>query len=71
MSQDELGFTSDVRITLPCDAAVMEYVMCLLKRNASEKVERAFLSSIVRPCHYGNSLEPSMRVSQQIAVSSF
>ncbi|CAM0952834.1 unnamed protein product [Alopecurus aequalis] len=71
MSQDEFGFTSDGRITLPCDAATMEYVMCLLRRNASEEVERAFLSSVVRPCHYGNCLEPSMSVSQQVAVSSF
>ncbi|XP_047048634.1 auxin-responsive protein SAUR36-like [Lolium rigidum] len=71
MSQDEFGFTSDGRITLPCDAAVMEYVMCLLRRNASEEVETAFLSSVVRPCHHGNGLELSMGVSQQIAVSSF
>ncbi|XP_044984298.1 auxin-responsive protein SAUR36-like [Hordeum vulgare subsp. vulgare] len=71
MSRDEFGFTSDGRITLPCDAAVMDYVMCLLRRNPSEEVERAFLSSVVRPCHYGNGLEPSMGVSQQVAVSGF
>jgi hypothetical protein len=30
LSQEEFGFTSDDgKITLPCDAAVMEYVMCL------------------------------------------
>jgi hypothetical protein len=71
MSQDEFGFTSDGRITLPCDATMMEYVMCLLRRNASEEVERAFLSSVVMPCRYGNGLEPSMGVIQQVAVSSF
>ncbi|CAM0954053.1 unnamed protein product [Alopecurus aequalis] len=71
MSRDEFGFTSDGRITLPCDAAAMEYVMCLLRRSASEEVVRAFLSSVVRPCNYGNSFEQSMGVSQQIAVSSF
>ncbi|EMS47017.1 hypothetical protein TRIUR3_00055 [Triticum urartu] len=71
MSQDEFGFTRDGRITLPCDAAMMDYVMCLLRRNASEEVETAFLSSVVRPCHYGNGLEPSMGVSQQVAVSGF
>ena len=71
MSQDEFGFTSDGRIILPCDAAVMEYVMCLLTRNGSEEVERALLSSVVRPCHYGNCVEPSRGVSQQVAVSSF
>jgi hypothetical protein len=51
MSEDEFGFTSeDSRITVPCDAAVMAYVMCLLRRKPSEEVERAVLSSVVIPC---------------------
>jgi hypothetical protein len=72
MSQEEFGFAGDDgRITLPCDAAVMEYVMCLLRRNASEEVEAAFLSSMARPCNYGSGLVQSMGVCQQLAVSSF
>jgi hypothetical protein len=73
MSQEEFGFTSDDgRITLPCDAAVMEYILCLLRREASEEdVERAFLSSMIAPCHYGNSLGQTMGFSQKISVSSF
>ena len=67
MSQEEFGFAGDDgRITLPCDAAVMEYVMCLLRRDASEEVARAFLSSIsmFRPCHHSVSgMVPSMRQS--------
>uniref|UniRef100_A0A0D9XGB7 Uncharacterized protein n=1 Tax=Leersia perrieri TaxID=77586 RepID=A0A0D9XGB7_9ORYZ len=52
MSQEEFGFAGDDgRITLPCDSSVMEYVLCLLRRDASEEVEKAFLSSIARPCH--------------------
>uniref|UniRef100_A0A0E0M438 Auxin-responsive protein n=1 Tax=Oryza punctata TaxID=4537 RepID=A0A0E0M438_ORYPU len=52
MSQEEFGFAGDDgRITLPCDASVMEYVLCLLSRDASEEVERAFLTSMARPCH--------------------
>jgi hypothetical protein len=63
MSQEELGFAGDDgRITLPCDAAVMEYVMCLLRRDASEDVVRAFLSSMVRPCHH-SVMVPSMHQS--------
>jgi hypothetical protein len=66
MSQEEFGFAGDNgRIMVPCDAAVMEHVMCLLRRDASEKVVRAFLSSMVRPCHCGNGLAQSMGVSQQ------
>ncbi|OEL17393.1 Auxin-responsive protein SAUR36 [Dichanthelium oligosanthes] len=72
MSQEEFGFAGDEgRITLPCDAKVMEYAMCLLRREASDEVERAFLSSIARPCHYGNGLVQSMGLSQQVAVPSF
>jgi hypothetical protein len=72
MSQEEFGFISDGgRITLPCDAAVMEYILCLLRREASEDVERAFLSSMIRPCHYGNSLGQTIGFSQKNSVSSF
>ncbi|RLM85119.1 auxin-responsive protein SAUR36-like [Panicum miliaceum] len=72
LSQEEFGFGGDDgRITLACQAAVMEYVMCLLRRNASEEVARAFLSSMARPCHHGNGLAQSMGVCQQVAVSSF
>jgi hypothetical protein len=52
MSQEEFGFGSkDGRITLPCDATVMEYAMCLLRRGASAEVEKAFLSTMATSCH--------------------
>ncbi|CAM0952815.1 unnamed protein product [Alopecurus aequalis] len=50
MSEDEFGFASEDRITLPCDGAVMSYVMCLLRRKPSQEVERAVLSSVLIPC---------------------
>ncbi|KAK3138305.1 hypothetical protein QOZ80_5AG0367150 [Eleusine coracana subsp. coracana] len=72
LSQEEFGFTcEDDRITLPFDAVVMEYVLCLLRRGASEDVERAFLSSMTMPCHYVNELTHCTGVSQHIAVSNF
>uniref|UniRef100_A0A0A9FCK3 Uncharacterized protein n=1 Tax=Arundo donax TaxID=35708 RepID=A0A0A9FCK3_ARUDO len=50
----------------------MEYVLCLLRRDASEEVERAFLSSMVGPCNFGNNdLGQTMVLNQQVAVSSF
>ncbi|RCV12790.1 hypothetical protein SETIT_2G296400v2, partial [Setaria italica] len=70
MSQEEFGFTRDGRITLPCDASVLEYVMCLLRRNASEEVEKAFLSSVVIPCQHSNYTSPPVAVHQQFAVCS-
>ena len=45
MAREEFGFAGDGgRISLPCDAAVVQYAMCLLRRDASEEVVRAFLS---------------------------
>ncbi len=67
MSQEEFGFTSDGRIMLPCDAAVMEYAMCLLKRNASAEVEKALLNSMVAPCHYTGCMVPTVGVNQHIS----
>jgi len=70
LSQEEFGYTSDERITLPCDTAVMEYVMCLLRREASEDVEKA-LSSIVMPCHHQSRMvQPSSGFNHQFALSS-
>ncbi|KAL6655118.1 hypothetical protein ACP70R_005944 [Stipagrostis hirtigluma subsp. patula] len=68
MSQEEFGFTSDGRITLPCDASVMEYALCLLRRSVSADVEKAFLSTMAVPCHYASCGAQSVGVSQQVAV---
>jgi len=71
MSQEEFGFASNGgKITLPCDAAVMEYAMCLVRRDASEEVVRALLSSMVRPCHTVSvsGVAPWMELKQQLAV---
>uniref|UniRef100_A0ACD5Y6Q0 Uncharacterized protein n=1 Tax=Avena sativa TaxID=4498 RepID=A0ACD5Y6Q0_AVESA len=66
MSQEEFGFTSDGKITLPCDAAALEYAMSLLRRNASADVENALLSTMVKFCHYTGSVMPAVGASQQI-----
>jgi len=72
MSQEEFGFAGDNgRITLLCDAAVMKYVMCLLRGDASEELVKAFLSSIsmVRPCHHSVSgMVPLMGLVGQSAI---
>uniref|UniRef100_A0A0A9G7T5 Auxin-responsive protein SAUR36 n=1 Tax=Arundo donax TaxID=35708 RepID=A0A0A9G7T5_ARUDO len=70
LSQEEFGFASDGRITLPCDTAALEYVMCLLRREASEDVERALLSSIVMPCHHPSTMAQSPSGLKQYAVCS-
>lgn len=71
MSQEEFGFAGvhDGRITLPCDAAVMEYVMCLLRRDASAEVVKAFMSSVARPCSFdGCAVASYVEHNQQAAV---
>ena len=69
MSQEEFGFTGgDGRITLPCDAAVMEYGMCLLRRGTSAELQQAFLSTMAMSCHYASRVAPCVEASQQIAV---
>ncbi|KAL5201432.1 hypothetical protein ABZP36_035786 [Zizania latifolia] len=66
MSQEEFGFSSDSRIVLPCDAAEMEYAMCLLKRNASVEMVNALLRSMLTSCHYTGSMLPTVGASQHI-----
>ncbi|CAL5082674.1 unnamed protein product [Urochloa decumbens] len=70
ISQEEFGFTKDGRITLPCDAVALEYLMCLLRRNASEEVEKAFLSSVVIPCRHSSYTVPFVALHHQFAVCS-
>ncbi|EMS63513.1 hypothetical protein CFC21_097760 [Triticum aestivum] len=71
MSQEEFGFTSEGRITLPCDTTMMEYVMCLLRREASEDVERALLSSIITTCHHpSRMMQAATGLHQQFSVRS-
>ena len=71
MSEEEFGFASGSdggRIMLPCDATVMEYVLCLVRRSASTEMEAAFLNTMVMPCHYHAELH--LGVSQHYDVCS-
>ncbi|KAJ1263600.1 hypothetical protein BS78_09G198200 [Paspalum vaginatum] len=66
MSQEEFG--GDGRITLPCDSSTMEYAMCLLRRNVSADVEKAFLSTMEVTCNYASGVALSVGFNQQVAV---
>lgn len=74
ISQEEFGFAcGDGRITLPCDAALMEYAMCLLRRDASVELEQAFLSTMAMSCHSASRAAPcvlcrTVGARQQIAA---
>ncbi|RCV12796.1 hypothetical protein SEVIR_2G306800v4 [Setaria viridis] len=70
MSREEFGFAGGDggRITLPCDAAVVEYAMCLLRRGASAELEQAFLSTMATSCRYASRVAPCVGAGQQVAV---
>ncbi|XVF35866.1 hypothetical protein REPUB_Repub19eG0008300 [Reevesia pubescens] len=44
LSEEEFGLPRDGPITLPCNAAVLEYVISLVQRHVSEKLEKALFS---------------------------
>ncbi|KAL5984127.1 hypothetical protein ACLOJK_018235 [Asimina triloba] len=46
LSEDEYGLPSDGPITIPCEAAFMQYVISFLQRSMSEDIERALLLSM-------------------------
>ncbi|XBH71902.1 hypothetical protein VPH35_099296 [Triticum aestivum] len=71
MSEDEFRFTSEDMITVPCDAGVMAYVICLLRRKPSEEVERAVLNSTVIPCSNQSSVPMvNKSLGQSLAIFS-
>ncbi|KAH7692291.1 Small auxin-up RNA protein [Dioscorea alata] len=50
ISKEEFGLPGDGPISLPCDAASMEYMLSMLRRGVSQEVERELLSSIFIYC---------------------
>ncbi|XP_030461341.1 auxin-responsive protein SAUR68-like [Syzygium oleosum] len=46
MSEEEFGLSSDGPITMPCDAASMDYIVSLVKRGIAKDIEKALLNSI-------------------------
>ncbi|XP_021285568.1 auxin-responsive protein SAUR68-like [Herrania umbratica] len=46
LAEEEFGLPSDGPLTLPCDAAFMEYVIVLIKKHATEAVVKALLMTL-------------------------
>ncbi|KAM0945324.1 putative small auxin-up RNA [Dioscorea sansibarensis] len=70
ISEEEFGLPCNGPITLPCDAASMEYVLSLLRRGVSEEMEMALLSSFFSSCQSTCSML-AVEKAQQLAVCSF
>ncbi|XP_039126734.1 auxin-responsive protein SAUR36-like [Dioscorea cayenensis subsp. rotundata] len=50
ISEEEFCLPCDGPITLPCDAASMEYVLSLLRRGVSKEIEMQLVSLIFISC---------------------
>ncbi|KAL3730942.1 hypothetical protein ACJRO7_027893 [Eucalyptus globulus] len=46
MSKEEFGLSSDGPVTMPCDAASMEYILSLVQRRIAKDIEKALLNFI-------------------------
>ncbi|KAJ0960311.1 hypothetical protein J5N97_001882 [Dioscorea zingiberensis] len=71
ISEEEFGLPCGGPITLPCDAASMEYALSLVKRGVSKEMEMALLSSIFISCQSTCSILSVEHNPQQLPVCSF
>ncbi|XP_008781251.1 auxin-responsive protein SAUR64-like [Phoenix dactylifera] len=71
MSEEEFGLPSNGPITLPCDAASMEYIVSLLQSRVSTDVERAVVASIAKSRCTTSSLLPRGDNQQQLILYGF
>ncbi|KAL4186549.1 hypothetical protein AMTRI_Chr09g14640 [Amborella trichopoda] len=44
MAEEEFGFTGCGPLRVPCEAFVMEYIVSLLRKNASKELDKALAS---------------------------
>ncbi|XP_031128446.1 auxin-responsive protein SAUR68-like [Ipomoea triloba] len=68
MSEEEFGIPSDGPITLPCDAAFLDYIISLLSRGLSKELENALLISVTSyRCSLGSLHQEGLR-NQELLV---
>nr|GMC94541.1 auxin-responsive protein SAUR68-like [Ipomoea batatas] len=68
MSEEEFGLPSGGPITLPCDAAFMDYIISLLSRGLSRELENALLISVTSYRRSSASLHPAGLRNQELIV---
>ncbi|KAI3464729.1 hypothetical protein Pfo_021392 [Paulownia fortunei] len=44
MAEEEYGLTVHGPLQVPCEKELMEFILCLLRKNPNEEVEKAFVS---------------------------
>jgi len=50
LAEEESGLSGDGPLTLPCDAALLDYVNALNKRHVTGEAEKALLMPIASNC---------------------
>ncbi|KAF8027686.1 hypothetical protein BT93_E0563 [Corymbia citriodora subsp. variegata] len=51
MSEEEYGLSSSVPIVMPCDSVLLENVLTLIQRGASNSSEEALLNALSSSCN--------------------
>ncbi|KAJ6985855.1 hypothetical protein NC653_023707 [Populus alba x Populus x berolinensis] len=69
LAEEEYGLTGNAPLTLPCDAAIMEYAITLIQQNVAKDVEKALLMAIASSqCSSSLDLRHEVR-NQQLSIS--
>ncbi|KAK6240681.1 Small auxin-up RNA - like 10 [Theobroma cacao] len=71
LAEEEFGLPSSGPLTVPCDAAFMEYVITLIRGRPSKDVEKALLTSIASSRCSSSSYVHQQSTTQQFLISSF
>ncbi|KAK3421123.1 hypothetical protein EUGRSUZ_G01818 [Eucalyptus grandis] len=62
MSEEEFRLSGDGPITVPCDAASMEYIVSFVERCVAKDIENALLNSIpFTPCTLASALHNKLK----------
>ncbi|KAJ0077395.1 hypothetical protein Patl1_35794 [Pistacia atlantica] len=71
MSEEEFGLPSKGAIILPCDSALLEYVISLIQRHMPEELENAVLTSMATCHHLASSSLAQGQSHQQTLIFSY
>ena len=71
LAEEEYGLRFDGPITLPCDAAFLEYTISLIQRHSDENMANDWLVSLSSTYCSSSSFVQVEQYSQQLLVNSF
>ncbi|XP_022725088.1 uncharacterized protein LOC111281699 [Durio zibethinus] len=71
LAEEEFGLPSNGHLTMPCDAAYMEYAIGLIKGKASKEMETALLMSVVSGRCSSSSYIYPQETNRQLPMRGF